>query len=301
MAIVENSVEVTTAGADVDWRRLITPELSERYRRDGVVFVPQLIHPEWLDLIAAGIRRILNNSNPNKQRFFQDLDGEFLDTVRNVDVTPEFQRLLFDSPIADMISALLGSEKIWLLFDHVFVKDRGECRRTPWHQDLPYWPVDGDMLASMWITLDAIPKEECLEFVPGSHRRTIYDGFNPQLAAEDLTAPFYGERFPRLPDIERERDQWEIVSWDITPGDVVLIHPGVLHGGGQTSQGRSRRTLSVRCFGDDVVYSERPPTRPTVPKTPGLRLKLKPGDPLRHPYYPRLRPLPPSQHPDKYS
>ena len=283
-----------------DWEQIITPELSERYRRDGVVFVPQLLHPDWLALIAAGITRVLGNSSP-KQLFFKGLPGEFLDTVRNFDVTPEFQRLLFDSPIADIMQRVLGTEKLWLLFDHVFVKSSGECRRTPWHQDYPYWPVGGDQLGSMWITLDEIPAEECLEFVPGSHRRTIYDGFNPQVVADDPTAPFYGERYPPLPDIESERDQWEIVSWDITPGDVVLIHPGVLHGGGHTTNGRSRRTLSVRCFGDDVVYAERPATRPTVPKTPGLSLQLRPGEPLRSPYYPRLRPLPEHQRPEHYS
>jgi hypothetical protein len=68
-----------------------------------------------------------------------------------------------------------------------------------------------------------------------------------------------------------------------------------LHGGGPTSEGRRRRTLSVRVFGEDVVFDERPKSRPTVPRTPGLELVLKPGDPLRHPYYPRLRPVPEHQ------
>jgi hypothetical protein len=53
-------------------------------------------------------------------------------------------------------------------------------------------------------------------------------------------------------------------------------------------------------FGEDVVFDERPKTRPTAPRTPGLELLLKPGDPLRHPYYPRLRPLPANQRPDFY-
>ena len=66
----------------------------------------------------------------------------------------------------------------------------------------------------------------------------------------------------------------------------------LLHGGGQTTNGRRRRTLSVRLYGDDIVFATRPDSRPTVPLTPGLKLKLKPGDPLRSPYYPRLRPLP---------
>ena len=30
---------------------LITPEVCEQYRRDGVVFIPQALHPDWLLLI----------------------------------------------------------------------------------------------------------------------------------------------------------------------------------------------------------------------------------------------------------
>lgn len=280
------------ARASRDPVSLITPEVQETYRRDGVVFLPQVLDPEWLLLIEMGIARIMGSGSPTIQRFFRGLPGEFVDAVRHFAVTPEFQRLLYDSPIADMIARLIGSPRIWLLFDHVFVKDGGPCRKTPWHQDLPYWPVAGEQIASMWITIDPIPKAECLEFVPGSHRAIMYDGFNPSEAARDPTVPFYGKDLPRLPDIEAERDKWPIVSWDITPGDVVLLHPGVLHGGGHTTEGRRRRTLSVRLYGEDIVYAERPSTRPTVPLTPGLKLKLKPGDPLRSPYYPRIRPVP---------
>lgn len=290
----------TGTPASDNWRERFTPDLARRYRDDGVLFMPQLLHPEWLSLIELGINRVLSNTS-RKQRFYAGDPGEFIDTVRNFDLTPEFQYLMYTSPIADMASALLGSEKIWLLFDHVFVKDGGECRRTPWHQDLPYWPIAGEQIVSFWITLDPLPKNECLEYIPGTHRQQMYDGFDPARVLETQNAPFYGTDLPPLPDIENERDRWNIQSWEITPGDVVIFHPGVLHGGGPTFQGRRRRTLAVRCFGEDIVYAERPSTRHTAPRTPGLPLLLKPGDPLRHPYYPRLRPLPPHMHPDSYT
>jgi ectoine hydroxylase-related dioxygenase (phytanoyl-CoA dioxygenase family) len=282
-----------------EWRSRFTPALAEQYRDDGVLFMPGLLHREWLDLIELGIGRIMNNSS-RKNRFYVGDPGEFFDTVRNFDLTPEFQYLMYLSPLADMAAALLGSPKIWLLFDHVFVKAGGECRRTPWHQDLPYWPIAGEQIVSFWITLDPVPASECLEYIPGTHRRPMYDGFDPTKVLERQNAPFYGEGFEPLPDIEAERERWDIRSWDITPGDVVVFHPGVLHGGGPTHQGRSRRTLAVRCFGEDIVYAERPGTRTTAPRTPGLGLALSPGDPLRHPYYPRLRPLPPSWSPEAY-
>ncbi len=263
--------------------------------RDGVLFLPKALDAEWLMLLEMGIQRVLGDAGQAKFRFYEGEDREFIETVRNFDVTPEIQRLLYDSPIADIMADLIDSQDIWLYSDEMFIKQSGHSGRTPWHQDLPYFPMAGEKMASMWISLDPLPKSDCLELVPGSHRQVMYDGFDPQAVSQDPKKPYYGEDLPPLPDIEAERDKWQIVSWDIEPGDVIVFHPGVLHGGGSTSGGRVRRAITVRLYGDDVVYDARPPSRPTAPILPGLGMKLKPGDPLRHPYFPRLRPLPDHQ------
>lgn len=274
----------------------ITPALIDQFRVDGVIHVPQALHPEWLELIEMGLRRIMGDGGQAKHRFFDDQPGEFLETVRNYDAAWEIQRLVYDSPIADLIGELIDSEEVWYYSDEFFIKDGADRARTPWHQDLPYWPLAGSKIASCWVSLDPLPKEQCLEYVRGSHHQTIYDGFNPRRVGEDPTLPFYGDdAFPPLPDIEADRDSWDIVSWDITPGDVILAHPAVLHGGGGTHHGGRRRAITVRCFGDDIVYATRPTTRQTVPRAPGMGLKLKPGDPLRSPWYPQVRPVPPWQ------
>lgn len=283
------------SGPAVDPLELITPEVRAAYERDGVVMLRQALHPEWLLLIELGLQRVLANAGQKKHLFFEGTEGQFVETIRNTEVTPELQRLVYDSPVADVIGALIGSTDIWLYSDEFFVKEGGNCERTPWHQDTPYWPVAGNQIASMWISLDPLPAAECLEYVRGSHRGPLYDGFSPGRVLEDPTLPHYGEQYPRLPDIEADRAAFDIVSWDIEPGDVIVAHPSVLHGGGPTGPTGRRRALTVRCYGDDIVYAERPPTRPTVPLTPGLSLSHRPGDPLRSPWYPRLRPVPEHQ------
>jgi ectoine hydroxylase-related dioxygenase (phytanoyl-CoA dioxygenase family) len=70
---------------------------------------------------------------------------------------------------------------------------------------------------------------------------------------------------------------------------VVLFHPGLLHGGGARPGGRPRRTLSIRFFGDDVVY--QPKARP-APPYPGTSALVAPGQPLRGPWFPQLYPRP---------
>ena len=269
---------------------LITPELIERYRQDGVVMVPEALHADWLQLIELALDRVLHHSSQRQHLFYDGREEQFVETVRNYEVTPELQHLLHESPIADMIGRLIGSENLWLYSDEFFVKDHAGAGRTPWHQDLPYWPMAGDQIASMWISLDPLPKIDCLEYVRGSHRGPMYDGFDPRRVSEDPTLPYYGQDLPPLPDIEADRAAWDIVSWDIEPGDVILAHPGVLHGGGATTTAGRRRAITIRLYGDDIVYAERPPTRPTAPHTPGLGQTLRPGDPLRGSWYPQIRP-----------
>ena len=272
----------------------ITPEMIEAFERDGVVLLREALSPEWLMLTEMGLARVLADSGVKKQQFFVGEDGEFQETVRNFDNAFEIRRLLFDSPIAAIMGRFMNSKNVWYYSDEFFIKTSGGNERTPWHQDTPYFPVAGSQITSIWITLDPLSKDECLEFVVGSHKETMFDGFDPRNPG-DPTSGFYNEGLPILPDIEANRGDFPIVSWELAPGDIILSSPSTIHGGGPTHLNSQRRALAVRTFGDDVVLAERPSSQPTVPLTPGLSIYLKPGDPLRSPWYPRLRPVPKSE------
>ncbi len=272
----------------------INEEIVQCFERDGVVMLRRALSAEWLMLLEMGLGKVLADSGMTKHKFFENTSGEFQETVRNFDYSFEIKRLLYDSPITRLLGRCMRSESVWYYSDEFFIKNAGGCERTPWHQDTPYFPVAGTQLASMWISLDSIRREESLEFVAGSHNGPMYDGFNPQ-KPEDPSSGFYGEGLPILPDIEADRASFPIVGWDVEPGDVIVSSPSIIHGGGPTLTDGRRRALAVRMFGDDVVFASRPPSRPTVPLTPGLSVHLKPGDPLRSPWYPRLYPVPAAQ------
>ncbi len=199
-----------------------------------------------------------------------------------------------------MVARLWGKDRVWFMYEQVFTKSGGTTRRTPWHQDSSYLPVRGNDLAVMWIPFDPVDGEHALEFVAGSHRGPLFDGsrFDP----EDDTAPLYGDdQLPRLPDIEASRAEWSIVSWQMVPGDVVIFHPAVLHGGAATEPTRRRRTLSLRFFGEDAVVASRPgnsamelESRPQgLTVHPLTRMRALPdGVPFRDPGFPTIRPGP---------
>jgi len=157
-----------------------------------------------------------------------------------------------------MVSKLWGGAKpIWYLGEQLFLKEGGASRRTPWHQDTSYLRMMGSQLVACWISLDALPKEHALEFVRGSHAGVLYNGSS--FAAHDDTSPLYKHsKLPRLPDIQAGREAFDIVAWDVEPGDVIVFHLGVLHGGAGTAPGLRRRTISMRFLGPDVVFDGRP-------------------------------------------
>jgi ectoine hydroxylase-related dioxygenase (phytanoyl-CoA dioxygenase family) len=257
----------------------VTAELRARFWDDGVVVLPQVLEPTWMDLVELGVRRNLRNPGPYATRHYPGTAREFVDDYCNYHAIPEYRMLLEHSPLVDVVAAVLDTERLWLFYEQIFIKDapQGEARRTPWHQDTTYWITGGRQIAGAWITL---------EFVRGSHLGPTYAG--TAFDYHDETTPFAPlDVYDRIPDIEADRTRHDIVSFATRRGDVVLFHPGLLHGGGATSTSRPRRTLSIRFFGDDVVY--RPQPRP-APTYPGISALVKPGEPLRGPWFPQLYP-----------
>ena len=64
----------------------------------------------------------------------------------------------------------MNSKKVNLFHEHVLIKEPGATKKTPWHQDQPYYCVSGKDNCSLWIPLDPVDKSVCPEFIKGSHK-----------------------------------------------------------------------------------------------------------------------------------
>ena len=51
----------------------------------------------------------------------------------------------------------------------MLTKEAGTRQRTQWHQDQPYYNIEGRMNCSFWIPVDPVTRPSTLEFVAGSH------------------------------------------------------------------------------------------------------------------------------------
>lgn len=268
---------------------LLSPEEVRRYQDVGYAFLPQVIEPKWLDLIAKGIQRNLDNPSPWATSY-QESSGVFVSDHSNFSVNEEFQEVIYDSPIVDYLTELMGTDRSWLYYDQIFYKT-GEAVRTGWHQDMPYYLMGpGIQVTGAWLTLDPLPKQYTLEVVSGSHKGPLYNAVNGKKPTE-MGFDVGGERTPL---IEKNRAAYDIVSFDHEPGDMLVFHPQMLHGGAPMVAGMQRRTMTLNVFGPEMKYQSRPEGH--GPTFPGLDKVVKPGDPLHHAaeagYFHQLRPVP---------
>ena len=273
--------------------------LRTRFRENGVVHIPKALDPFCLTLAEQCFEWTLNNPGPGAGAVLAGTPGTFYQDQANPDAFPAYKELLCDTNIPDLAAALFDCDNIWLMYEQIWLKDGADTRRTPWHQDLPYLPAAGDHLAVFWTCLDPVEKVDSLEFVTGSHRGPLY---NPSaLNPDDVSANLFDDpQYPQMPDVDAGRDSFSISSWSMEPGDIVIFHPAMLHGGAQTRAGIRRRTLSLRFFGDDAWCAKRP--HDGMANVDGLkhddggRHPLKkmamadPGTLFRHPDFPQLRP-----------
>jgi ectoine hydroxylase-related dioxygenase (phytanoyl-CoA dioxygenase family) len=76
---------------------------------------------------------------------------------------------------------------------------------------------------------------------------------------------------------------YDIVHFDVEPGDVIVHHYRTIHGaGGNHSRYQVRRAASLRYCGDDIRFE----TRPWAPKQLHHTQRLSDGDPLSDPDFP---------------
>ena len=284
------------SGSPVD----ISEEQVARFREDGAAVFRGVLDQPMIAEAQRVFQWSLDNPSPAAQRYYESTGTIFHQDLFNTLSWGQYRHLFADSTMPDLVARLWGCRDIWFFFEQIFFKSGGETRRTPWHQDTPYFPVDGDHLAVLWMCLDPVSREDSLEFVRGSHLKTLYNG-SAFLEGDD-TAGLYPEgSMPRLPDIEKERHRWDIVSWAVEPGDIVVFHPSVLHGGAPTHPGGRRRTISLRYFGEDVKFVDRP--RVAKESAVGFNREagdsrniedfyvgLKAGDPFRNPEFVQVRP-----------
>ncbi|MDH4560358.1 phytanoyl-CoA dioxygenase family protein [Pseudomonas sp. BN411] len=260
--------------------------LIEDFQRDGAVCVRQLFTADEVALLERGIERNLATpSERAKVASSPDDPGWFFEDFCNWRDIEEYRRFIFESRVGSVAAQLMGGGGARLYHDHLLVKEPNTRQRTPWHQDQPYYNVDGKQNCSMWMPVDPVARESTLEFVAGSH---LGPWLMPRSFLDNQARWFPEGTLADLPDIEADRGSWNILGWELEPGDAVFFHMLTLHASGGVGGQRRRRAFSLRFLGDDMRHAPR--AWKTSPEFPGLVDQLADGAPLNHPLFPVLWP-----------
>ncbi|MFM0557304.1 phytanoyl-CoA dioxygenase family protein [Paraburkholderia sediminicola] len=261
------------------------------FAENGAVLIEGCLSKDQLAQCRQAFDWGVENPGPMASNLFDGTERKTHNDNANPFAKERLDQLASSLPFGRLFGDLWGSEHVWYFAEELFLKTGGKSGRSPWHQDTSYLPWNGMHFGNAWISFEAVPRQNALEIVRGSHRGTRYDGTTFQ-NADDPTDPLHGgDVWPRLPDIEVERradpNAYDIISWATQPGDVLLLHPGVLHGGGVVDTAfPDRHTLVLRFFGDDAAFSPLPDHSASGFTPAGVLFleelaSLKNGDPFR--------------------
>ena len=176
----------------------------EEFRRNGCTIVRGLFSPDEVEAIRDGIERNLAEPGPLFGVASRDDDpGRFMEDFCNWQRIEEYRRIAFESRASDVAATLMGGTVVRLYHDHMLVKEPGTRQQTPWHQDQPYYNVEGADNVSMWAPVDPVAAESTQEFLVGSHRG---GWLMPRTFLTEQAAWFPEGTLAELPDIEADRD-----------------------------------------------------------------------------------------------
>jgi ectoine hydroxylase-related dioxygenase (phytanoyl-CoA dioxygenase family) len=259
----------------------VAEEAVAAFARDGVACVRQVLSESEVAAAAEAVDAVLASPGPLAQVASRPGDpGTFAEDFCRWREVPQIERLALHSRVPAVAAGLMAAAQVRFYHDHVLVKEGGTAQRTPWHQDQPYYNVDGRGV-SAWIAVDPVPADGSLELVAGSH-----DGpwLMPRTFLSKEARWFPEGSLAELPDIDASPAAFDIRRFALRPGDAVFFDFLTVHGAPGFPYPSRRRVLSLRYLAADARHAPRPWR--TSPPFDGLQAELPAGAAMDHPLFP---------------
>ena len=239
--------------------KTISKDQIANFNTNGVIFLSNYFTEDWLQLLKTGIEKNILNLGKEKRIWSKENTGQFTfydsDNWRRI---KEYKNFVEESPMKNIAGKLLNTTKVNFFFDAISVRSPGVQFSTPWHQDEPYWSVEGFDTVSIWMPLVDVRKESALSFVPGSHRwgknfkQQDFGALNPE-NQKDVNNVSFDDQWELTPDIDADRKKYKVVSWEMKAGDCVAFNARTLHGGGgNLLPNKDLKVFNTQWLGHDV-------------------------------------------------
>lgn len=258
-------------------------EARDRFWRDGVVHLKGVLPLDEVETLRVSLEQIflrtdtkekgartdMSKAAMNKNNVLDDrakktsMDGRYLTEIDAGRWHRGLRDFEFNSSLPSIVGNLLKSKKVRFFMDHIFLKEGGSGLQTAMHQDLPYFPFQGEQCAVCWVPVDSVSASSGgMRYVRSSH---LWREFSPTtLITNERT---HDSPVPMLPSNifekhENGRPLYDVVQFDAEPGDVIIHHPRTVHGSSGNVSASRRLAASIRYVGDDIRWLSKPTVVP---------------------------------------
>ncbi|GAA3400140.1 phytanoyl-CoA dioxygenase family protein [Paenibacillus hodogayensis] len=255
-------------------QRMMTEEQLEFYRENGFVQVDDVFTAEEIDelagameeaMVSEGVNSIANGANNSS---YSKVLNQKVNVWRDHGIMSKYS---LHARTADIARQLSGASGIRLFHDHALWKMPNDSKPTPWHQDMPYWPMNEPGALSVWIPVDDVDERNgCMMFVPGSHKVGKLTGIsltNPQNLFEFAQGTGIEERQPVVVPLKK--------------GSCTFHHGLTFHYAHANLTDKPRRVLAVIYMPDGTTYTGK---KHIVTENAGLTV----NEPIRGGTFPLL-------------
>lgn len=264
---------------------VISASQIEQFNEDGAMVLRNVCGPERVQALQEMAEANLSSPGPlcDEHAAVQGSGGRFHDDQFLWHRWDAGREYVLESGIGAVAARAMRSRTSHILYDQLFVKEPGTASPTPWHNDTSYWHLRGKQIASIWLALDEVPRERGLSYVKGSHLRPFFHRVG-NFSGIDSERNFYTDavELPPVPDVDKRvaSGEYEVLSWDMAPGDALIFYSSMLHGapGNPPNSPHRRRGYATRWCGDDVVFDNRAGTMHAGWKKHGFDNKLAQGE-----------------------
>jgi ectoine hydroxylase-related dioxygenase (phytanoyl-CoA dioxygenase family) len=221
------------------------------FRENGFVQVDNILNEAEVNELRQHLEEVMGAQGGNSLATDQEGGDYFKVLNQRVNTWRDhggMARFVLSNRFADAAKQLTGFGGIRLFHDHALFKMPHDSKPTPWHQDLPYWPMNENGALSIWIALDDVDESNgCMMFVPKSQKIK-------NLKAVSLVNP--EDIFSQAGAAELDRNTAAVVRMK---AGSCTFHDGLtFHYAHANRTDKPRRALAIIFMADGTTYSSAP-------------------------------------------
>jgi ectoine hydroxylase-related dioxygenase (phytanoyl-CoA dioxygenase family) len=232
----------------ITMEQILSAEQIAFYQENGFIQVDNVLTLEEVEELAEAMEEVMTIDPENSVKTDQDNGAYYKVLNQKVNVWRDHGTMAmysFHPRIAQIAKELSGASGLRFFHDHALWKMPRDSKHTPWHQDLPYWPMNEVGALSAWIPVDDVNENNgCMKFVPGSHKMGKLTGI-------DLVNPT--SIFDYVQGEENSDKKAVIVP--LKKGSCTFHHGLTFHYAHANNSDKPRRVLAIIYMPDGTTFN----------------------------------------------